>query len=174
MADEDLKTDIVDGEGEDGAKKLFGLPKKMVIIVGAVLLLIIIGVTAFLLLGEEPEPEVEETTTEETVEDPESADGAESTEPEAGEESPEVSVYITIDSLEQQLTTIQEQNLLIAESLKRMESYLASQSNSSQRQSYQQFLNQYGAENDAAFPPIVTEPPAPKPEPSWGDFKRAN
>ena len=182
MADERLKSDVVDNENDGSAEKLFGLPKKMVIIISAVLLFIIIGLAAFLLLGDEPEPE--ETTTEETITE-EPIDNLLDNEDELGGEAEEAntesnaevegpSVSEKIDLLEQQLMTIQEQNIQLNETLLRVESYLANPKKSVQRQSNQQFLNQYGAENDASFPPVQTEPPAPKPKPHWGDFKRAN
>lgn len=163
MAEEaGLKTDVVD-ENNDDVKKIVGVAQPLFIkIAAALILLIIIGIAAWFFLSAEQAstPEngevIEEILTDGEETDTESVPDEDTT---------------ALNDIQTQLQQVEQQNTQLLEQLSRIEQKLITMEDKQQRINSQTILNQYS--DDKAFPPVMTEPPQPRPEPSWGEFKRA-
>jgi hypothetical protein len=178
--------DLPDGEGAD--KKILGLPKPLFIkvAIGVVVLITLAGAGAFFLMGSEDVPAVEEQAdTEEAAGEfglvnslEQNAKG--NAKPDDDAKTP-AKMSERIMTLREEAITRKEENLQLREqifalqtelaTLKNDGSQTAKQPKSNQRKPDTAFLNSYGDDSNA-FPPIETDPPKPKPEPRWGEFKR--
>jgi len=166
VAEEDdmPKTDI---DGDEDVKKILGLAKPLFIKVAIALIVVLLaaGAAVFFLTGEEPKPEDE--VTEEVIDEDNLIDNAQDSE-ETEEDAMESG---QIQELQEQLQQIQDQNSKLNEQLDRIETRLIQTQENNQKEASKAIVNNYGS-TIKDFPPIDTEPPAPRPEPSWGDFKR--
>lgn len=165
-------TDINVGEGE--VKKLLGLPQPLVIKIAAGLLVIILAAIGYLFLMPADEPPVEETATEVIDEDNLIAEPNE-----AGNASSDQTSSDTIAEMEakvmelrEQNMTLREENLTLREQILQLETAINANNAQAQQQNGEAVLNNYG-KDFKDLPPIETDPPKPRPKPSWGEFKRA-
>lgn len=157
--EEDVKTDVVDEDNGD-VKTILGLAQPLFIkIAAAIIVVIMISIAAWFFLSAEPapNPESDDVIAENLIE-------GEETEAEPDEDT------AALNDIQTHLQQVEQQNTQLIEQLNRIEQKLITMEDKQQRINNQAILNQYS--DDKAFPPVMTEPAQPRPEPSWGEFKR--
>jgi cytoskeletal protein RodZ len=167
-------------------KKILGLPRPLLIkvAIGLVVLLIAAG-GYFFFMAEDPspveDPAVAETEVTETNNFFNPADKDSSTAKEDTADS--TNSASTVMDYREQSMSFREENLQLRERIFQLESELtAFKSNTKQNATTNtntaatatntSLLHNYG-DDSQAFPPIITDPPKPRPEPKWGEFDRA-
>lgn len=163
------ETDIDAGEGE--VKKLLGLPQPLVIKIAAGLLVIILAAVGYLFLMPADEPPVEETASEVIDEDNLIADPNKAKSDQASSKTIAEMESKVMDLREQNMT-LREENLALREQILQLETAINTNNPQTQQQNGEAVLNNYG-KDFKDLPPIETDPPKPRPKPSWGEFKRA-
>lgn len=163
------ETDINVGEGE--VKKLLGLPQPLVIKIAAGLLVIILAAVGYLFLMPADEPPVEETASEVIDEDNLIAEPNNAKSDRASSETIAEMESKVMDLREQNMT-LREENLALREQILQLETAINTNNPQTQQQNGEAVLNNYG-KDFKDLPPIETDPPKPRPKPSWGEFKRA-
>jgi hypothetical protein len=171
VADSERKTsedDSPEGEATE-AKKILGLAKPLFIKVAiGLFILLLAGSVPFFLISsaEDAPPEQSEVTI------PDSANNKSDKEKMA-------EMAEKIMTQREQSVTLKEENIELREYILGLQTELNTLQNGvqkareprAQRKPDTRFLNSYG-DDSKSFPPIVTEKPKPRPDPSWGEFKR--
>ncbi len=179
--EEDL-ADLPEGEGGD-TPKILGLAKPLFIkIVIGVVILLLAGGGAFFFMGSD------EPASKDGVEAPEETDefGLVSSLANAAKKDDAAKPATTTELAEkimvlrEEAISLREENIKLREYILELKTQQGPQQNverpapsktDAQRKPDTTFLNNYGSDANA-FPPIEKDPPKPRPEPRWGEFKR--
>lgn len=189
MADNDRNApddDLPEGDTDD-APKILGLPKPLFIkvAIGIVVLALLGGGGAFFFMGSDETPSQDEAAAEATDEfGLVSSLANASKKDDAAKPATNAELAEKVMVLREEAIFLREENIELREYILELKTQQGPQQNAQQdpppntqkstddqRKPDTAFLNNYG--NDAnAFPPIVLDPPKPRPEPRWGEFKR--
>lgn len=170
MAEEEASDDIaVDKEGQD---KILGLPKKIFIIVVAVLIVLIIAVTAyFLLAGKDkeqanPQQAIQDqtSTTGDNLINPANTNGQATTQQNQTDKNDELRTQVF--ELREQVIQLKEENLILKKQIFDLETKQP-QAKASNNTVEQPRKNPYDTEIKD-FPPIEPYVPVEKPKPKFG------
>jgi hypothetical protein len=184
--EKDNPSDVsIEGDNAD-VKKLLGLPLPLLIKISIGVIIILIAVGGYFFFMADNDLSANDATAEEVIEkdslffpsDNDSSTAKENT------AEPADSASKIMDYREQSMS-FREENLQLRERIFQLESELSAVKNKTQQSAGSasvsvserktdidtSLMHNYG-DNSQTFPPIITDPPKPRPEPKWGEFER--